>query len=328
MKLQSTGRRSCFKKGEISVLKLLLISKDTSSFLNKNYYYLENEFMKTSELMVWRKSGDIESILKQIPKTPDFILIINDIGSEFHPKISGLTNLQIPIGLVVNDSHRFIAERKQFILRNHIKNFFVISKQNFLKYYPENRNKQIYRFPSFVNTTIFKDYNQPKNIDLMMLGDKVSTIYPLRIAINKFYKNDPRYVSIPHPGWKIFTKDEEQTALIGHNYAQLINQAKLFFTCGSIRNVPTYKYFEIPACKTLLLAPTFPELEQIGFIPGKHFVDINLKNFALKAEYYLKNTKERNRITEEGYQFVQNNHSHVHRTNQIVKHMMDICIQQ
>ncbi|MCM3719143.1 glycosyltransferase [Fictibacillus phosphorivorans] len=310
------------------MLKLLLISKDTSTFLNKNYFYLENELFKNTDLMIWRESGDIEYILKQVPKIPDFILIINDIGTEFYPIISGLPKTQIPFGLVVNDSHRFIAERKKYISQNNIKNFIVLSKQNFLKYYPEQRNKQIFFFPPFVNTEVYKDYNLDKNMDLMMLGDKVSPIYPLRKAIDRYYKSDPRYVSMPHPGWKNFTKEQEQNTLMGKNYAQFINRAKLFFTCGSVLQVLTYKYFEIPACKTLLLAPTFPELEQIGFVPGKHFVDINLQNFAAKAEYYLKNTVERNRITEEGFKFVQQYHSHIYRTEQLVKKMIEICNQQ
>lgn len=301
------------------MLKLLLIAADTSTFTNNNYYILEKELTKITTLMVWRKSGDINKILEEIPEKPDFILIVNDVADTLDPVVYGLSGLNIPVGLVVNDAHRMVRKRREYIKNNNIKTFFVICQQNFYNHFPQQRHEKVFFAPFFANTSIFKDYGYNKTKDLMMLGEtSIPRIYPLREKIMQYYKDDPRFINHPHPGWRDFTKEEEKKTLVRENYARTINQAKLFFTCGSIRDVVTFKYFEIPACHTLLLAPALPELAEIGLIPGKHFVDINEKNFMEKAKYYLTNGEERERITNKGYDFIHNNHSTAHRAKQLV----------
>lgn len=302
------------------MLKLLLIAPDTAHFTNNNYYYLEKELAKIAMLMVYRKSGPINKALRNIPEKPDFILIVNDIGKTFDPVVTGLSNNNIPVGLVVNDAHRFVEQRGRYILNNHIGTFFVICQHNFYNYYPRQRHKQVFFLPQFANTSIFKDYGEKKAIDFMMLGEvSLPQIYPLREKILQHYTDVPGFFNRPHPGWRDFTTKQAEKALIGENYARTINQANLFFACGSIRQVVTFKYFEVPACRTLLMAPVLPELKEIGLIPGKHFVDINEGNFLEKADYYLKNTKERKKITDEGYHFTHNHHSTAHRARQLVQ---------
>lgn len=307
------------------MLKLLLIAPDTSYFTNNNYYYLEKELAKITMLMVYHKSGPINKALRNIPAKPDFILIVNDIGKTFTPVVTGLSDINIPVGLIVNDAHRFVGQRRRYITNNHIKTFFVICQHNFYNYYPRQKHDLVFFLPQFANTSIFKDYGGEKTIDLMMLGEvSLPQIYPLREKILQHYEDNPVFFNRPHPGWRDFTREQADEALIGENYARTINQAKLFFACGSIRQVVTFKYFEVPACRTLLMAPALPELKEIGLIPGKHFVDINEENFSERAEYYLKNTKEREKITEEGYRFVHNYHSTPLRARQLVQQIKRI----
>ncbi|GEN85848.1 glycosyltransferase [Oceanobacillus sp. FSL W8-0428] len=302
------------------MLKLLLIAADTSHFTNSNYAVLEQELAKVTNLMISRKSGPIKKILYKLPEKPDFILIINDVGKTFAPVVTGLADIGIPAGLMVNDAHRFVEQRRRYIMRSKIQTFFVICQHNFYHHYPQQRHNQVFFLPQFANTSIFKDYGNEKKIDLMMLGEvSFQQIYPLREKILQHYKNTPGFFNHPHPGWQDFAGEDANTALIGENYAQAINQAKLFFACGSIRQVVTFKYFEVPACRTLLMAPALPELEEIGLIPGEHFVDINADNFPERAAYYLKNTKEREKITEAGCRFVHNHHSTAHRANELVQ---------
>ncbi|HLS10514.1 glycosyltransferase family protein [Lentibacillus sp.] len=307
------------------MLNLLLIASDTSHFTNHNYDDLEKELAKMTNLMVYRKSGHIKQILRKIPVKPDFILIINDVGKTFTPVVTGLSAVSIPVGLMINDAHRFVEQRKRYILSNQIRTFFVICQHNFYNYYPRQKHDQVFFLPQFANTSIFKDYGAEKTIDLLMLGEiSLPQIYPLREKILQYYKKDSRFFNRPHPGWRDFTAEQAEKALIGENYARTINQAKLFFACGSVRQVVTFKYFEVPACRTLLMAPDLPELKEIGLIPGKHFVDINEENFPERAEYFLKNTEERKRITEEGYRFVHNHHSTAHRARQLVRQIKSV----
>src|SRR5690606_18014132 len=106
--------------------------------------------------------------------------------------------------------------------------------------------------------------------------------------------------------------------------SQEINRASIFFTCPSIYNYPVMKYFEALAAKSLLLAPTFPELEDLGFQPGKHFVSIDATNFQEKASYYLLKDKERQKITEQGYRFIHQTHTVQKRVKELVKTMENI----
>ncbi|GAA0604083.1 glycosyltransferase [Virgibacillus siamensis] len=305
--------------------KLLLIAADTSHFTNNNYDVLERELAKVTTLMVYRKSGHIKKILRKIPERPDFILILNDVGKKFAPIVTGLSDISIPAGLAVNDAHRFVNQRRRYITSNQIRIFFVICQHNFYHYYPSQKHDQVFFLPQFANVSVFKDYDAEKVFDLMMLGEtSMPNIYPLRQKILQHYQGDNRFVTSPHPGWREFTTEQAKKALIGENYARSINQAKLFFACGSVRQVVTFKYFEVPASGTLLMAPALPELKEIGLIPGKHFVDINGENFSEKADYYLKNETERKRMTEEGCRFIHDYHSTAHRAKQLVRQIESI----
>ncbi|WP_193064069.1 glycosyltransferase [Oceanobacillus oncorhynchi] len=307
------------------MLNLLLIAADTSRFTNNNYADLEQELAKVTNLMVYRKSGPIKKLLRKVSDKPDFILIINDVGKTFAPVVTGLADIDTPVGLMVNDAHRFVEQRRRFIARNQIKTFFVICRHNFYQHYPHQKQHQVFFLPQFVNTSIFKDYGNVKTIDLMMLGEiAFPQIYPLRDKILQHYQDSSHFHHRPHPGWRDFTSEQAEQSLIGENYARTINQAKLFFACGSVRQVVTFKYFEVPACRTLLMAPALPELEEIGLIPGKHFVDINEENFPEKAAYYLQHPKEREQITEAGWRFVQNHHSTAHRAKQLSRQIRSI----
>ncbi|GAB3064498.1 glycosyltransferase family protein [Virgibacillus ainsalahensis] len=304
------------------MVHVLFIAEDTSGQLNKNFHYLEQELSNAVNVMLWRKPGHINYILKQLPARPDFILLLNDMGHQISPMIKGLAHTGIPSGLFVNDVHRLTKQRKSYIEKNNISYIFTIVRNKFLKTYPEFKHKMEW-FPHFVNTELYKDYDLKKDINLLMMG-AVNHFYPLRRQILKSYKGDRHFVYHRHPGYRNFSETEERQHFIGQTYAKEINRAKIFFTCPSVLNYPVTKYFEVLACKTLLLAPAFEELEDLGFIPGVHFVSIDENNFKEKAAYYLKNERERQKIAEQGYYFIHQKHTSKQRTDQLVKKIENI----
>ncbi|WP_186576733.1 glycosyltransferase [Aquibacillus kalidii] len=298
-------------------MHILFIAEDTSGFISKNYYYLEKELSKNIDLTVWRKSGHIQYILKQIDKKPDFILLLNDMDRNMTPMIKGLGNIDIPTGLFVNDVHRFVKLRKNYIEKNKINFLFSVTRDQFIEIYPEYKER-IEWFPHFVHTNIFKDYGMAKDINLLMMG-AINDYYPFRQKLLKAYEGDSNFTYHGHPGYRNFSKEEEEQLYIGEQYAREINRAKIMFTCPSKLNYPVLKYFEALACKTLLLAPTFKELEDLGFIPNFHFIPVDEVNVKEKAAYYLENEKERERIAEQGYHFIRQNHTVEGRTKQLVE---------
>lgn len=304
------------------MIHVLFITEDTSRQLNKNFYYLEQELRNTVNLTIWRKSGHINYILKQLPTRPDFILLLNDIDHQMSPLIKGLAHTDIPTGLFVNDIHRFTHLRRNYINKNKISHLFTIARDKFLETYPEFEHKMEW-FPHFVNTDLCRDYRLEKNIDLLMMG-AVNDYYPLRQQILNSYKDNDNFVYHNHPGYRNFSEKEESKSFIGQTFSKEVNRAKLFFTCPSVLYYPVIKYFEVLACRTLLLAPTFNELEDLGFIPGIHFVPIDESNFKKQATYFLENEGERQQIIDQGYNFIHRKHSVKQRTEQLVSRIEKI----
>lgn len=304
------------------MINLLFIAKNTSNSLDKNFDFLEAEFAKLTNMIVFRKSGRISEILKKITNQPDFILLANDLGKEMSPIIKGIPSVNIPAGLIVSDVHRFTETRRHFIRKNHIKYIFSISRGKFYESYPEYKDKMLW-LPHFINPALYKDYGLEKDIDLLMMG-AVNDVYPLRKKILHFYQKEPNFIYHPHPGYDAESVCNVNSFYIGERYAREINRAKIFFTCPSVYHYPVMKYFEALACKTLLLAPTFKELEDLGFIPGTHFIAIDEDNFMEKARYFLKNDMERRRIAEQGYHFVHKFHSLSQRARQLIKNIEEI----
>ena len=299
------------------MLNLLLIAKDTENFIfNESFHNLEKELAKKTNLTIWRNSGHIKDILKQISVKPDFILIQNDIGGKMEPKIYGLSKVRIPTGLFIEDVHRFIDTRREFIISNNIQFFFSNYKEIFIQIYPEFKERLCW-FPHHINSEVIKDYKLPKDINLLLMG-AVTKSYPLRWKVYQQFCHDPGFVYHRHPGYRKYSEEEKDQIFVGEKYAQEINRAKIFFTCGTVRNYPVMKYFEVPGCRTLLLAPRFKDLDELGFIPDYHYININEDDFHIKAAYYLEHEDEREQIADQGYQFVQTNHSTKKRVEQLI----------
>lgn len=146
------------------------------------------------------------------------------------------------------------------------------------------------------------------------LSDK---IYPLRTKIAREMAGMKGFVHHHHPGYRDFAPAEEQEKRVGESFAREINKAKIFFTCDSVFKYPIAKYFEVPACSTLLLASGSRELEDLGFIDGKTFVEITEHNYLEKAMYYLEHEDERLEIARRGYEMIRHNHTAAVRARQL-----------
>lgn len=291
--------------------KILFITKDFSNNIERNTVYFSEELAKHCDLTLWYTPGDINEILEELHLEPDFILI-NDMRHTRSPKITGLSSLKIPFGIIMHDLHYRVEERKSYIKENNVTKIFSIYRDAFYKDYSEFKD-YMYWLPHFVNTDIFKDYGLKKRHDILMMG-MISKVYPLRKKMRLYFKGRKGFIYRPHPGYTNTSK----YSYFGKSYAKEINRSKIFITDDSIFHYPLIKYYEVIACKTLLLAPTSKELEDLGFIPGVHFVDIDENNFAEKAEYYLAHEDERLKIAEEGYKMVHSNHSTAHRVRQFL----------
>lgn len=146
---------------------------------------------------------------------------------------------------------------------------------------------------------------------------------PFREAVLQTMKHEEGFVHHPHPGNVITDEEEIKQAFLNEKYAQELNRAKIFFTCGSALRYPLLKFYEAPACRTLLLAEPNQDIFDLGFKDGTHFIACEVEDFYDKAKYYLQNKKERQRITDNGYRLVHSQHTYHARAQEIVDTIID-----
>jgi hypothetical protein len=262
-------------------------------------------------LVLWHDHGHIGYILNQIPIKPDFILL-NDYKYDYRPIIRGLETLTIPYGIIMHDMQYKLSKRELLIQKEKPNLIFTPYRDAFKKWFPNHINKLVW-FPHHVPDQIFKDYSSTKTIPMLMAGAVFPHIYPLRHLIVNHYRSDRRFRYIEHPGYQSI-----KGGITGEAYAKLLNEAKIFFTCDSVHKFPVLKFFEVLACQTLLLAPESQELIDLGFIDQVTYAVINEMNFAVRAEYYLANEDERNRIAQNGYELIQQKHTTAIRAQEMV----------
>ncbi|MDF2667839.1 MAG: glycosyltransferase family 1 protein [Paenibacillus sp.] len=268
------------------------------------------------------EGGAVDRILAQLDFTPDFIYIDNlERFLLAHGPITGLDKVKIPKGLLFMDLHRNQPLLNAFVKDNKIDLIFSHYRDAFLRDFPQHATR--FRWmPFHVHTPLFKDYGLKKTIDYLLMGAVFKKVYPLRYKINKEMKQVKGFVYHEHPGYKTFSKEEEQKIFIVDGFAKEINRAKIFFTDQLIYGYPIAKYFEVLACNTLLLASGSKELRDLGFVDGETFVEIDESNFKSKAAHYLKHETVRKEIAHRGYEMVRSRHTTEIRARQFADELL------
>lgn len=289
-----------------------------------------------ADVYYWSKDGHINDILKNLNINPDFIFHY-DIAWNYGlaPKIEGLDQVDILKGCYVIDLHWSPTQRVHYFENSKVDLIFSATKHPFLKVFPTYKDK--FRWlPWSINPKIMKDWGLDKSIDSLLMGLTYVTKesrgrfplpkkippkgrYAFRDAVFEKMKNAPGFIFHPHPGHRV---SNSKHLIVNEKYAQELNRAKIFFTCGSRNStggIPVLKFFEAPASKTLLLAERNKDIDDLGFIDGENYVACTTTNIVDKAKYYLNIHKERERITLNGFEFVHNHHTVQHRAKQLIK---------
>ena len=298
-------------------LKILYSTFDTSKKVIRYGEFFKNEVMKQHDVEVVCIDDDIDinDVLNRLNFKPDFIFFDDVLWNK---TIHGLKLVNIPKGVLFWDIQKHQEWFRRFVYENDIDLIFSFYRDAFTSYFPE----LLYKFrwlPNYVNIEEFKDYQQEKEIDFLLMGAVDEETYPLRSIVDKGMSGYPGFIHHHHPGhYHDFDENEESQSLVGKYFAMEVNKAKMFFTDDSIYKFPIAKYFEVPACKTLLLASGSKELEDLGFIDGETFVEINEHNYKEKGLYYLEHEEERKAITERGYQMVRERHTTAKRAQEFI----------
>ncbi len=288
------------------MVKILYIARDESKWVFRGPHYFQQALARVARVHFARQSGSIKEILAQTPFSPDIIVLHMQPLNEA-PIVTDLDALSIPKAMYVEDVHYRSKDLVQFAISNDVQLVFCPYREHFHRYLAPIADR--FRWlPHCVDPDVFRDYRLPKEIDLLMMGQIVPMYYPIRKAMLERFNGKPGFVHRGHPGY-VNIPDDDPRFFVGARYAQEINRAKIFLTCGSKWHVPVAKYFEAPACGSCLLAPGGADFPDLGFEDGKTFVECTIDNFEQRAVETLNDPGTLKRITKQGHEMIMDRHT-------------------
>jgi len=186
------------------------------------------------------------------------------------------------------------------------------------------------RFPQFVDKFIsFKKYfatdkrytslayNTNPKMKCLLTGAS-SAFYPLRIYLKSELVKDSTLRKFVDVNWHLSPKRPGEIAPVyGDEYAKRLNSYFCGVTCSTKNHYAISKYAEIPAAGSLLLADQMGGSDEMGLIPGKHFVPITEKTVVTQIKAVLKNPAEYEAIRKRGMEYVRAHHSIKNRFEQL-----------
>lgn len=178
-----------------------------------------------------------------------------------------------------------------------------------LKNIKKNGYSNSYLLPFSIDTNIYKRTKEfkSKNIDVSAIFTTRDDVYPNRNRIQKMIK---KFKDI-----KTYIKQVQH-----QQYIDKINSSKICITSNNKSKSLSIKYYEILACGSMLLADEPEDLQELGFIPGKHLVIYDgLDDLKNKIYWYLSHGKKLRTISNQGMEFVRQNHNNTIRVKQFTK---------
>jgi len=152
-----------------------------------------------------------------------------------------------------------------------------------------------------------EDLHLSRDIDVMASFATPGRVYgPQRKEIHVWLKTvTDLNVYMGKAGWEAHVEKLNQSKIVLNNVARwaFMNQ----------------RFFEVPACNSLLLTDYAEDQPLVGLEDGKHLVIYeNLKDMKEKIYYYLEHEEERKSIARQGYEYVRKNHSLKQRVSEFL----------
>jgi hypothetical protein len=250
------------------------------------------------------ENGDYKELCERFQ--PDLTLVESGVyGSPPHIT-NRLSCPEVPkLGLLNADAYcptrsTFLADMERW----GIESFFTISV-SMPEYLPENTD-QLFIWPNFVDPKIYRDYGQPKNIPVLIIGSQAMH-YPWRNRINELAAQQFPSLVCPHFGW--FDSKKVARMVYDDEYAKLINASCVVPTCGTVAREVVRKHFEIPACNSCLVTERTSALEDAGFVDMQNCVFATESDVLDKLDYLFANRDILEKISIAGRILVHSHHS-------------------
>ncbi len=175
---------------------------------------------------------------------------------------------------------------------------------SFHKYHKEAKNdyKCIW-LPHSVDTDIFFDYGEQK--DSVIHVGIINEYYPFRTKVVKALSGWGDFKIIPRPEESL---DNKYKWPVKGKYAELVSSAKICVTGGSRYDISVLKYFEIPACNTVLASNWFGDLGYLGFYPNENMI-VYEENILEQMKELYEDEDRLSKIAKEGMSMILSKHT-------------------
>jgi hypothetical protein len=207
---------------------------------------------------------------------------------------------------------------------------YVIYRYNCeqMNYIISKCNSKFIHYPHYINTNIFKQYNNEKSIDILLYGN-TSNFYPFRQRLfNLIKKSGLNYYYLPHPGYNEFLNEDNPNKIVSSELSQLINKAKITISTCSSFNYLLKKYIEISLSGSII-AGNYPTTEENIYKNCMCLLDETDNDEVIieKIKNILNLSKEDyNDIIRESYKISIENHSYtnaIERFNKIINYISE-----
>jgi len=300
-------------------MKILILSPDQSRNYNRGHQLFRDEIARQHKV-VFYGSGygrynpervDISAILLslwiELGFCPDLILTY---GLKYSLPFKGLGRVKdiAKIHILVDYHPWRIDKQDEFLRENKYDMVFtrVGSVAEFLK--QKGLARKVFPLPFSVDTKVFRKKGGKKIFDVSaVMSEPVRVhLYPYRAQVKKAIQSLPL---------KSFTGNA-----YFDEYVEKINQSRIAITSASQYGWLGMAWTEILACGTFLLGSKVDDLDLLGLKDGKHFVMYrSLKDMEKKIWYYLEHEKERERIAEQGMEFIRRKHNNKQRVKDFIQ---------
>lgn len=276
-------------------MKILIIQECGRHDKNRNFresLNFQRAFTRIGvESVVWGLNYPNYNIpFNEISKDCDVVLLIENYNNGWLPNISNFKGLKIFWSI---DSHMIPQQHLITCSTNKI-NIVLNAIDSHQKYFKQ-----------------FKTYYLPNAYpdDLIDYKPDIQKKYDVGFCGNIISRGE-WIDSIPNIHKDIF--------VIGDDMVNAINSYKIHFNRNLAEDI-NYRTFETLGCKTFLLTNFTENLDKL-FKIGEHLDTYSSKQDLLeKIKFYLSHDEIRNRISENGYNWVRKNHTFVNRAQDIMK---------
>lgn len=116
-----------------------------------------------------------------------------------------------------------------------------------------------------------------------------------------------KFEHLPHPGYGCL---DYSNAVVGQKFYDHLHRFACVLTDGGIYRYTVAKYFEIPYSGALMLADPIPDLDELGFRAGQHFLSVTETTpLGPLVEDILANFQHYQDIREEGRRLIMERHT-------------------